>query len=248
MNRAMKQWLVVSGCAVVLAVALSIAAGLAQAPLPGDGWSARALQGLSATGSLAGFVNAAGDYRWMVLVAVLLLMAVRQGPSFARGRELLPLVALGFLWPASVLLKWLIESPRPNAAQGIRVEGVFDGFGFPSGHVYGDVLVYGFIAAVIPALLPLRAARVAQAACLAVIVLAGFSRVVVGAHWPSDTIGGYLWGTAALGLVLAVYHRTGVAEAWPRSRGGLPPTGPTPVESGHTTSRPEQRHVSFRKP
>jgi membrane-associated phospholipid phosphatase len=208
MNRSAKRWLIISAVTGLPAAALSIAVALHAAPLPGDRWTARAIQDFPATGSLADFVNATGTYRWTVLVAVVLLMGVRLGPTRAGLRALLPLAVLGVLWPGSMLLKRAIESPRPTAAHGIRVEGAFEGFGFPSGHVYGDVLVYGYVAALLPALLPHRVARLAQAGCLGVIVLAGFSRIVVGAHWPSDTVGAYLWGTAALGLVLAVHHLT----------------------------------------
>ncbi len=41
-------------------------------------------------------------------------------------------------------------------------------------------------------------------ACLALILLTGYGRILVGAHWPSDVLGGYLWGGLLLLLALRV--------------------------------------------
>ncbi len=77
-------------------------------------------------------------------------------------------------------------------------------FGFPSGHVFGDVLVAGLLVWVCWHSLPRRAGLAGLAVAAVVLALAGPSRVAVGAHWPSDILGGYLWGAAALvGLLLA---------------------------------------------
>ena len=45
---------------------------------------------------------------------------------------------------------------------------------------------------------------VVVAACLALILLTGYGRILVGAHWPSDVLGGHLWGGLLLLLALLV--------------------------------------------
>ena len=39
------------------------------------------------------------------------------------------------------------------------------------------------------------------------IALIGPSRVYMGAHWPSDTLGAYLWGGMLLMILIEIYRR-----------------------------------------
>ena len=80
-----------------------------------------------------------------------------------------------------------------------------DGLGFPSGHAMGAALFYGAIAIVAPQVIANRlVARGIQVAAFVMMVLIALSRVRLGVHWPSDVVGGLLFGLAIVCLLQAV--------------------------------------------
>ena len=99
-----------------------------------------------------------------------------------------------------LLLKELVGRARPDLwLTGPEPSGL----SFPSGHatfamVFGGLLIVFMGEAVSPA--PTR--RAIQLGLILLILAIGASRVYLGVHWPSDVIGGYLFGgVALLGLV-----------------------------------------------
>jgi undecaprenyl-diphosphatase len=105
-------------------------------------------------------------------------------------------------------IKMLIARPRP-AAPDVNVFRLHGGQSFPSGHVTFYVCYFGFLFFVAYALLPKRslARRLALTLTSLMIALVGLSRVYLGAHWPSDTIGAYFLGGLWLGFSLYLYGR-----------------------------------------
>lgn len=64
---------------------------------------------------------------------------------------------------------------------------------FPSGHAFGEALIYGLIFWFAPRIFPRWwMAFALRLACAGVIVLGGLNRVVDGAHWPTDVLGAWL--------------------------------------------------------
>ena len=133
-----------------------------------------------------------------------------------RGR---PGLAL-FLAAASALrvvgppIKWFFDSARPPLDMHAVIEPV-TGLGYPSGHTLGAVLVYGAILLTVPQTLWSRPTRwIVRTLCLALTVLIPWSRMRLGAHWPSDVAGGYLFGFGILALLWALLPQ-GRAR-WPR--------------------------------
>lgn len=115
------------------------------------------------------------------------------------------------------LLKMLIARPRP-AADLIPTYRDMITQSFPSGHVTFYVCYFGFLFFVAYALLPRGSIsrRAALTLTALPILLVGLSRVYLGAHWPSDTIGAYLWSGVWLAVSLRVYRRWKVRRTFHR--------------------------------
>jgi len=213
--------------ALLAAVVLTVYVGGEKAPLAGDAWLTRQVQSLGWFARPAEAINWVGD--WVALPFALVFVAVVLGrrlawlPAVPVRDYRAALVALTLVVPLSALNSWLkdlVQSPRPLELDGVQVDYFRDSYGFPSGHVFHDVLLFGAMAVFAPLWLPRRLVWPVRTVLLAVIVLAGPARVFVGAHWPGDTVGGYLWGSASLLAALAggrwlagrMEHRGGAPE------------------------------------
>jgi undecaprenyl-diphosphatase len=97
------------------------------------------------------------------------------------------------------LLKIPIHRVRP--ANEYVQKMFFKTFSFPSGHAAGALVSYGLAAIVIsnkwPELMP-----AAWVAAFVATFLVSLSRIYLGAHYPSDIIGGWLVGAIGLLLIL----------------------------------------------
>ncbi|MBI5948649.1 MAG: phosphatase PAP2 family protein [Chloroflexi bacterium] len=189
----------------ILAMALTLWVGASGAPMPGDVWLAKRIQDAPGMGDLAGLVNVAGNWP-LQGAATALAVAVaffHRHPKRLRHETFFAFGAALLLRFWDQLLKVIVRSPRPGEDFGLRVDYLRDSYGFPSGHVYSDVLVYGLVAVFAAGFLPRAWAMGLRTAIISLLLLAGPARVYVGAHWPSDVVGGYLWGTAALLMAVA---------------------------------------------
>ena len=99
-------------------------------------------------------------------------------------------------------IKHLVGRSRPDAH---LAAGVFDGLSFPSGHASMAAVVYLTVGTLVASTRPqfVERAYILAAAAL-VSVLIGVSRLALGAHWATDVLGGWLFGStwAALWLLL----------------------------------------------
>lgn len=139
----------------------------------------------------------------MTVVMVIIFLAFRRR-SEAAG---LTLSVLGSAIINS-MLKLLISRQRPTRDL-IPVYRDTVTQSFPSGHVTFYVCFFGFLFFVAYALLPRGSIvrRLALTLTALPVLLVGLSRIYLGAHWPSDTLGAYLWSGVWLAFSLAMYRR-----------------------------------------
>ena len=116
---------------------------------------------------------------------------------------------------ANFTLKYLFSSPRPSTDY-VAVTDPSSGFGFPSGHTMTTVVLVGSLAYILTRQTDCRWRRAGIASFMIVVALMmGFSRIYVGAHWPSDVLGAYLWGTAFTTLAIITYRSPRLETRYP---------------------------------
>ncbi|HEY0659819.1 MAG TPA: bifunctional DedA family/phosphatase PAP2 family protein [Lysobacter sp.] len=113
--------------------------------------------------------------------------------------------AIVFGLALTAMLEAVIDMPRPPTAPA--------GFGFPSVAVTMTTIVFGFFAVLIARELPGRERVWPYLLAGVVTTLVGFARLYLGAHWPSDLVGGTLFGILWL-LVLGIAYRRHVARSF----------------------------------
>jgi membrane-associated phospholipid phosphatase len=106
------------------------------------------------------------------------------------------------------LFKILINRPRPSTDL-VNVFRTIKSKSFPSGHVTFYVCYFGFLFLIFYVLLPRGTwiRRFALTLTTIPIIFVGLSRIYLGEHWPSDTLGAYLMGGLWLAFSIDQYRR-----------------------------------------
>jgi membrane-associated phospholipid phosphatase len=168
----------------------------------------RALQNQDSPAMLAfmRFVSLFGDkwIPWSLAGMTMILFLIFGHRSEAAGL----LLSAGGGQLLNSLLKRLIARPRPSTDL-VDVFRPLTTQSFPSGHVTFYVCFFGFLFFAAYAILPrgslLR--RVALALTALPVLLIGLSRIYLGEHWPSDTLGAYLSSGLWLAFSLHTYRK-----------------------------------------
>jgi membrane-associated phospholipid phosphatase len=139
-----------------------------------------------------------------VIITVLIVLMIY---GFGLHWEaVMALIAAVFSTTVNVLVKDLIQRPRPTAAM-VHVLDTINSFSFPSGHVMFYLGFFGFLWFLAFSLLKPSLKRGLLLVFFGgLVILIGISRIYVGEHWASDVLGSYLLGTLTLVAVIQFYR------------------------------------------
>lgn len=98
------------------------------------------------------------------------------------------------------LLKGALGRPRPLGG-----EYLVESMAFPSGHAANSMTVYLAIALLA---LPRRHRRAGAVAAIALSLVIGVTRIILGVHWTSDVVGGWALAIASVMLALSWWERS----------------------------------------
>lgn len=174
---------VAAGCTLIIGVTVAMTPYL-----PGDVALARAMQAISpGTDWVPVFVSTAYAPAKFILMVIAVAGTWRLAGTRTAAVVLAAIVLEQLLGNAS---KAIFSRPRPSP-ELVAVVGTHTGFSFPSTFVTLYSVTVGALV-----LVALRRARGMTRAVIVgggvgVFILAGFARVVPGAHWPSDVLGTY---------------------------------------------------------
>ena len=149
----------------------------------------------AATDWMVVLVTLLGDATALTLIAISVVLALLLRRAWAAAG----LSALAFISTPIIvkLIKTFIGRERPTADLYSGVES----FSFPSGHMTNSTVIYGALAIFAAHALKGVPQKLAVGGFVLLIALIGFSRVYLGAHWPSDVIGAVLLASMMLFLV-----------------------------------------------
>ena len=142
------------------------------------------------------FVTALGSEGFFLVFLAVIYWSVNKSLGFW-GLMVMPLS----IFIGSEIPKDIIRLPRPDV-RGVSVPT----FTFPSGHASGAVSVWGYLAVRIQM-------RWFSIWSLAIILLVGLSRIMLGYHFPGDVLGGFVTGGAFIALFFWLGNKL-VKENW----------------------------------
>jgi undecaprenyl-diphosphatase len=181
-----------------------------------------------------GHVTDLGSSRWLMWLGLTVLVLLILVPAFLLRYQRRPIwilvrgCLLALIWMLALVggemfnhgLKESIKRIRPPYHEAVHASG----YSFPSGHSMESLVAYGMLAYFLVLFLPVRRARIAAVGFLAGLVLMiGFSRIFLGAHWFSDVVGGFAAGGFWLALCISAVEM--VRRRSPRS----PAEQPAPI-------------------
>jgi undecaprenyl-diphosphatase len=167
------------------------------------------------------FVTYLGNWQLVVSGAALVAIFLGLSSRWLSVAVLVVSLAGGELLVSAI--KYLINRPRPDLANALVLA---QGPSFPSGHAFVAFSLYGLVAWFVAERSKTSGQRLLLVSLAVLWISAlGFSRIYLGAHWPSDVLASFALGASWLTVVLAGLNigRARGLEADSRWRTMLPP-------------------------
>ncbi|WP_051461492.1 phosphatase PAP2 family protein [Tomitella biformata] len=165
--------------------------------------------------SIAKFItNAGGPAGTIAIGVVIAAFLTWRTRRVVPGAAVLGTVAIAAV--ANTVMKSLIGRERPPVLTHLVDE---TDLSYPSGHVAGTTALVGVVLLVYIAGRPSRVrAGIAAAAAVLVVAVVALTRLYLGVHWLSDTLGGALLGTTVVLAVAAVVTSAPALDIRARAR------------------------------
>ncbi len=151
------------------------------------------------------------------VVALLFLKLRREAVLFASS------VFLG--WMLNNTMKALVGRERPEIVPHLTIA---DGASFPSGHSFASAMIYIGMALAFASMSKRHSVRYTLVGSAMVIsAMIAWSRVLLGVHFPSDVVAGWLGGAGWAFLAAALLHKPAKSAAESEAAEHLDPTSET---------------------
>lgn len=104
--------------------------------------------------------------------------------------------------PIATVLKLIFRRERPKTifTQNMKIKS----YSFPSSHAYSAALAGGYIALTSLAILSSPLGYILASLYVTLIIAIGISRIIVGAHYPTDVTAGWVLGGVVLSIITAM--------------------------------------------
>ena len=137
-----------------------------------------------------------GELPWS-LISVLMVAAIFYFNKFKRESYFITLILCSGL--IILVIKNIINRPRPTSFY-VRLVEINRFQSFPSGHVLSYILFFGFLIILMKNLKTIAKGwrHVITVVSVFLIIMIAPSRIYLGAHWFTDTLGGFLLGLICL--------------------------------------------------
>lgn len=156
--------------------------------------------------------------KWVNLAVTLVCVWVARRPGL-RSRALWAFVTLMSTWALGLGAKYLVQRSRPIVEDAVAHA---PGYSFPSGHAMNAAAAGVTLTLLLWPLLGRRGRVVTVTLVTAAVLLTGVDRVMLGVHYPSDVVAGFLLGSAMAGASYLGYVGWNPAHPHDHEKGGRP--------------------------